>query len=164
MLFRSQMYREMIDELSDRIDGLNNQIALTSDRRNTVIRVNRIAKMAIEIFDNVLGKEKLDKTDLELIIERITVYEDHLEISLKSDIDAIIRTGTLEDTANFPHDTESISNEQTTIVQSATHRKDKVLRVNVISSGDPLLTTLTGLEGFCLAMLELGERRGVEGT
>ena len=147
-----EMYSEMIDELSDRIDGLNNQIELTSDRRNTVIRVNRIAKTAIDIFDNVLSKEKLDKTDLELIIERITVYEDHLEISLKSDIDAIIKTGVLEESvsggnaANFNADkaatpdfrlgTEDISLNR--IIQSATRRRDKVLSVNVISSGDPL--------------------------
>jgi len=131
-----EMYSEMIDELSDRINGLNNQIELTSDRRNTVIRVNRIAKTAIDIFDDVLNKEKLDKTDLELIIERIKVYEDHLEISLKSDIDAIIKTGSLEDAANFNSGTENSSLHQ--IIQSATHRKDKVLSVNVISGGDPL--------------------------
>ena len=131
-----EMYREMIDELSDRINGLNNQIELTSDRRNTVIRVNRIAKTAIDIFDNVLSKEKLDKTDLELIIERIRAYEDHLEISLKSDIDAILKTGSLEDAANFNSGTENSSLNQ--IIQSATHRRDKVLSVNVISGGDPL--------------------------
>ena len=131
-----EMYREMIDELADRIDGLNNQIELTSDRRNTVIRVNRIAKTAIDIFDDVLNKEKLDKTDLGLIIEKITVYEDHLEISLKSDIDAIIKTGSLEDAANFNSDTGNSSLSQ--VIQSAAHRRDKVLSVNVINGGDPL--------------------------
>ena len=137
-----EMYHEMLDELADRIDGLNNQLELTSNRRNTVIRVNRIAKTAIDIFNDVLNKDKLDKTDLELIIEKITVYEDHLEISLKSDIDAIIKTGTLEDSVsggtvvNFNSGIEDSS--LTRIIQSATRRKDKVLSVNVISNGDPL--------------------------
>ena len=105
-LLRNPERESAIDELVDRINGLNNQIELTSDRRNTIIRVNRIAKTALDIFDGVLSKEKLDKTDLELMIEKITVYEDHLEISLKSDIDAIIKTGTLEGVANFNSGTD----------------------------------------------------------
>ena len=136
-----EMYQEMLDELSDRIDGLNNQIELTSNRRNTIIRVNRIAKTALDIFDDVLGKEKLDRGDLELIIERITVFEDHLEISLKSDIDALLGVGDAhpgvplgEATATFKSGTEDIS----TLTQSSRKRPDKVFRVNVISSGEPL--------------------------
>ena len=133
-----EMYREMLDELSDRIDGLNNQAQLTSNRRNTVIKVNRIAKTAIDIFDEVLNKEKLDKTDLELIIEKIIVYENHIDIGLKADIDALLKTGELplEESVNFSHDTKGII--QTEIIQSSTNRKDKVFSVNVISSGDPL--------------------------
>ncbi len=133
-----EMYREMLDELSDRIDGLNNQIELTSNRRNTVIRVNRIAKTALDIFDDVINKEKLDKTDLELIIDKIIVYEDHIEIELKADIDALLKTGELpqENATNFPHDTKDSL--QTQVIQSSTNRKDKVFSVNVISSGDPL--------------------------
>ncbi len=133
-----KMYREMLDELSERIDGLDHQIDLTSNRRNTVIRVNRIAKTALDIFGDVMKKEKLDKTDLELIIDKITVYEDHIEIGLKSDIDALLHTGSLpqEDAANFNAGTEDIP--LTKIVQSARNRKDKVLSVHVVSSGDPL--------------------------
>jgi len=97
-----EMYREMLDELADRIDGLTHQLELTSDRRNTVIRVNRIAKTALDIFDDILHKEKLDKTDLQLIIDRIIVYEDRIEIQLKSDIDTILKTGTIpEDALKF---------------------------------------------------------------
>ena len=130
------MYGEMLDELADRIDGLNNQLELTNDRRNTVIRVSRVAKTALDIFDDVLNKEKLDKTDLELIIDKITVYEDYIEVSLKADIDAIIKTGTLGDTENFLLDTKDSL--QTEIIQASRNRRDKVFRVNVISSGDPL--------------------------
>ena len=130
-----KLYNEMTDELADRIDGLNNQIELIANRRNTVIRVNRIAKTAIEIFDDVLNKEKLEKNDLELIIERITVYENHLEISLKSDIDVIIRTGDIPKADNKNGNAICAP---VTIIQSSTHRKDKTFGVNVISNGDPL--------------------------
>lgn len=132
-----EMYREMLDELSDRVDGLQNQIELTSNRRNTVVRVNRITKTALDIFGDILNKPKLDKTDLELIIEKIVIYEDRIEILLKSDIDSLLKAGELpEDLANFPHDTRDIS--LTQVIQSATNRRDKVLSVDVISSGDPL--------------------------
>ena len=118
-----EMYREMLDELADRIDGLQNQLELTSDRRNTVIRVNRIAKTALDIFDDILNKEKLDKTDLEFILDKIVVFEDHIEIHLKSDIDALLLSGELP---------------EETVTQSSKNRKDKILGVHVISSGDPL--------------------------
>ena len=131
-----EMYRDMLDELADRVDGLTNQLELTNDRRNTVIRVSRVAKTAIDIFDDVLNKEKLDKTDLELIIDKITVYEDYIEVSLKADIDTILTTGTLGDTENFLLDTRDSL--QTEIIQASRNRRDKVFRVNVISGGDPL--------------------------
>jgi len=131
-----EMYREMLDELADRIDGLTHQLELTSDRRNTVIRVNRIAKTALDIFDDILNKEKLDKTDLQLIIDRITVYEDRIEIQLKADIDTILKTGAIpEEALNFPLDTGNIENR---FIQKSRNHLDKVLSVHVISSGDPL--------------------------
>lgn len=155
-----EMYNEMTDELADRIEGLQNQIELTLNRRNTVIRVNRTAKTALDIFDDILNKEKLDKCDIELIIDKITVYEDRLEIQLKSDIDHLLKCGDVgvncvrplesqkeEISVNFPYDTENIANvgdgipdvpQTAVIIQSAPNRKDKVFSVNVISRGDPL--------------------------
>ena len=135
-----EMYREMLDELVCRIDGLTHQLGLTSDRRNTIIRVNRIAKMAMDIFDDVLKKEKLDKTDLQLIIEEIIVHQDHIEIQLKADIDTILESGEilpdLEELANFNQGIVDSLN--TRIVQSSAKRADKVYDVRVIRRGDPL--------------------------
>ncbi|MCL2588109.1 MAG: recombinase family protein [Oscillospiraceae bacterium] len=150
-----ETYQEVLDELSDRIDGLSHQMELAADRRNTVIRVNRITKTALDIFDDILEKEKLDKTDLQLIIEGLVVYEDKIEIQLKADIDTILKTGTLPEKAvNFELGTGNIENEcrgdlqspagaqsaplQTAIIQRSTKHKDKVLSVHVIGSGDPL--------------------------
>lgn len=134
-----ETYDELETDLARRMEGLQNQIGLTADRRNTIIRVNRIAKTAMEVFGDILNKEKLERADLELIVDKIIVFEDHIEVRLKADIDSIIRCGALpdaEDAANFKEGTEGIS--QTTLVQSAEKRPDKVFRVNVISDGDPL--------------------------
>lgn len=129
-------YDELEEELQKKIDGLNHQIDLLSDKRNTVIKVNRAAKTALEVFADILAKEKLDRNDLELIIDRVLVFEDHLEIKLQRDIDALLRCGTLEEAANFNSGIENSLHCR--LVQSADKRPDKVFDVNVISDGDPL--------------------------
>ena len=130
------MYDELEAELQKKIDGLNHQIDLLSDRRNTVIKVNRAAKTALEVFADILAKEKLDRNDLELIIDRVLVFEDHLEIKLQRDIDSLLRCGTLEESANFNSGIENSLHCR--FVQSAEKRPDKVFDVNVINDGDPL--------------------------
>ena len=144
-----ETYDELEHDLIQRINGLQNQLQMAADKRNTIIQVNRAAKTAMEVFDDLLSKEHLDRKDLQLIIEKIKVYEDHLEIRLKADIDCLLRCGELpheedsvaamaivEDTVNFPDGTGDIST--ITIVQSAKMRPDKVFRANVINEGDPL--------------------------
>ena len=144
-----ETYDELEHDLIQRINGLQNQLQMAADKRNTIIQVNRAAKTAMEVFDDLLSKEHLDRKDLQLIIEKIKVYEDHLEIRLKADIDCLLRCGELpheEDfvaamarqggNVNFPDGTGDIST--ITIVQSAKMRPDKVFRANVISNGDPL--------------------------
>ena len=88
------------------------------------------------MFADILAKEKLDRNDLELIIDRVLVFEDHLEIKLQRDIDSILRYGTLEEAANFNSGIENSLHCR--LVQSADKRPDKVFDVNVISDGDPL--------------------------
>lgn len=124
------------DELEDeKIDGLNHQIDLLSDRRNMVIKVNRAAKTALDVFADILVKEKLDRNDLELIIDRVLVFEDHLEIRLQRDIDSLLRCESLEDAVNSK---SGIGNSLKTVIQSAKNRADKVFNVNVINDGDRL--------------------------
>ncbi|MCL2488870.1 MAG: hypothetical protein FWE80_09325, partial [Oscillospiraceae bacterium] len=94
---------------------------------------------------------KLDKTDLQLIIDRIIVYEDRIEIQLKADIDTILKSGQWsvvsgqieEDAVNFNQGI--VDSSQTRIVQSSKKRKDKVYDVHVISSGDGCRTWLPSL-------------------
>lgn len=133
------LYDEMEDDLQKKIDGLNHQIDLLSDKRNTIIQVNRVAKTAIDVFHDILEKDKLERNDLELLIDKILVFEDHLEIKLKADIDTLLHCGKLpaetEDAVNFNSGTE---NSENTLIQSSKNHEDKVFRVNVISDGDPL--------------------------
>ena len=129
------LYDEMEAELQKKIDGLNHQIDLLSDKRNTIIQLNRTAKTAIDVFRDIQEKDKLERNDLELLIDRILVFEDHLEIRLQADIDSILRSSGLEEAVNFNSGTENI---EKTLIQSYKNHEDKVFRVNVVSNGEPL--------------------------
>ncbi len=134
-----ETYDELIAECEARIDGINNQILLTHDKRNTIIKTNRAARVALDIFDAIINKKAFTKGDLEMIVERIYIYEDRIVIKLKSDITQILESGTLlrvEEAANFKQGI--IDSLSTVIVQTNYHRPDKVYDVHVISDGDPL--------------------------
>ena len=123
-----ETYDELEADLMRKIEGLQSQIEHVTDRRNTIIRANRAAKTAMEVFDDIITKPHLEKQDLELIIERIRVYEDHVEIRLKADIDTLLRRGELPEP-----DTEPV-----TVLQTSTHHPDRAISANVVSEGDPL--------------------------
>jgi stage V sporulation protein T len=133
-------YGELEDDLVRRMEGLQSQIDMTENRRNTIIEVNRAAKTAMAAFDDILRKPKLERNDLELIIERITVFEDHIDVQLKPDVDAILRSGTLNasSAAALPTDDKGNSPWEFEITQSSTHHGEKVYHVRVVSNGDPL--------------------------
>ena len=131
-----ETYDEMEADLQKKIEGIRHQIEMLSDKRNTILRVNRAAKLAMDVFQDILNKEALERNDLELVIKKIQVYEDHLEIELRSDIDQLIHCESLETAVNFEQGSMDIL--KATLVQSSQKRKDKVYTVNVISDGDPL--------------------------
>lgn len=148
-----ETYEEMETELLQKIDGLEKQLEMTVEHRNTRIEVNRIAKTALDIFRDFLEKDKLDKGDLSLIIDKIMVLEDKdegtnkIQIKLKADIHSLLENGTLTEeeleeagyrgkVVNFKWDIES--NLSATIVQKVRNQKDKAFGVNVICEGDPL--------------------------
>ena len=131
-----ETYDELESDLLRRITGLENQIRMNQDKRNTIIQVNRIAKTAMEVFEDILAKPHLERNDLQLIIDGIQVYEDRLVIRLKADVDAILRSGQLSTEGETGADTTIDLSTQ--IVQSARNQKDKVYDVRVISDGDPL--------------------------
>ena len=66
---------------------------LNVDKRNDIIRINWLAKTVIDIFNDILNKKSLDKKDLELIIDKIIVFEDRIHVKLKADIDNLLKVG-----------------------------------------------------------------------
>ncbi len=136
-----ETYDELESDLLRRIEGIQNQIAMTVDKRNTIIQVNRAAKTAMEVFDDILAKPKLDRNDLQLIIQKIRVYEDHIEVQLQADVDSILRSGSLPEekpeavaamapVSNHPYEIQ--------ITQESGKHAEKIFTVKVISNGDPL--------------------------
>lgn len=134
-----ETYDELIAECEARIDGINNQILMTHDKRNTIIKVNRITKVALDIFAAIINKSGFTKGDLELIVDRIYVYEEHIAIKLKADITSILESGMLPQTENAANFNSGIIDSlSTVIVQSSRNQRDKVYDVNVISNGEPM--------------------------
>ena len=131
---KAAAYEEMEQELLEAVDKLEKQFGDLNSMRNTMIETNRKAKTVIEVFDDILKKEKLDKRDIGLIVERITVFEDHLNVKLKSDVDTLLSLKDEEHTVNFNSGSKDISS----ITIKSKNHLDKVFTVNVIKSGDPL--------------------------
>ena len=129
---------------------MHNQLELASDTTNTMIRVNRVAKTVIDVFNDILEKDHLDKNDINLIISHMVVFEDHIEVKLRAEVDELLRTGTIENIGdtegevpvNFDRDAENIEKSEDfyeiEVVQRANKQHDKVFRVNVVSVVDPL--------------------------
>lgn len=152
-----ETYIELEDEATLRISGLQNQINLTSDKRNDIIRINRLARTVIDVFNDILEKPALDRTDLQLIIDKIIIFEDHIDVKLKADVDALLHAERLREESipvNFEDGSKVILNangklttlymerenrQNTTKVRMKTrNHSERLFTVNVISSGDPL--------------------------
>ncbi len=134
----NETYDELIGECDSRIEGLENQITLTADKQNTIIEVNRIAKIVIDIFNETLEKNTFDKKDLSILIDRIYVYENHINVKLKADIQCILESSTLPEMDKAVNFNEGIINSLNTAIVEEKYNRKQVYDVNVISNGDPL--------------------------
>ena len=130
-------YTELEEELTNRIAGLETQINQYVDKRNDIIKINRAARTVMDVFQSILKKDRLSRMDISLIVDKIIVYEDRIDIQLKADIDGLLKTGTLEEPVNFNGDSKDIK-PPLRIVQSAKNRQDRVFAVNVLNEGDAL--------------------------
>lgn len=144
-----EIYGELEEELENRMAGLKIQLEFAIAKNNAIAQANRTAKTVLSVFHDILSKPSLAKTDIELIVDEIKIYEDHVDIQLKVDIDCLLQCNApehpvddaiaamaiSETPVNFKSDTEDIEQK---IIQSSSNRQDKVFRVNVISNGDPL--------------------------
>ena len=123
-----ETYQELETELLQRIKGLETQLKDSIHSRNRLLQVNRKAKTVIDVFDGILGKEKLDKRDVGLIVERIDVYGDRLDIRLKPDIHELLALDAAVGSEPLPE----------TVTQAGERHAAKVYTVNVVNEGDPL--------------------------
>ena len=152
----TETYDEIEEELQKKISGFSNQIQMLADKRNTIIKANREAKTALDVFRDILNKEALDKNDVDLIVDRIIVYKNHIEVKLRSDIDMILRLNQGEDTVNFKSGTKNDAGFD--IIQRCRNQKTTVFSVNDVNEGDPSLISLTPTELFISAILKLKNR------
>lgn len=163
-----EIYAEEIETVTRRITGLKNQLQMTADKHNTMLKASRIGRNVLEVFDSIIEKENLDKTDIAFIVERITVNTDSVEIKLKADVDRLLRCGKLNETVeceqdvNFTHGTENDEIQPLTVL--TTRKKDGSLSVNTVMYGDPL-EIYTNSEGEVIfkkysAISELSENAG----
>ncbi len=162
-----EVYAEEIENITRRIAGLKNQLQMTADKHNTMAKVSRIGKSVLEVFDSIISKDVLDKTDVAFIVDKMIVFSDRVEICLKADIDKLLRCGTLtepepneqEEAENFVLDTENYEIQPLTV--PIPKKKDGSLSVNTVNYGDPL-EIYTNSEGEVIfkkysAMSELSE-------
>lgn len=133
---QEEMIHEMYDGLEAeyyaKIKGLESQLALMADHRNNVIRINRVAKTALDIFDEILSKEGLRKKDIEFIVDRIVVYTDHIDIQLRSDIDALLHVSQSEEIE------KAANGEHSQLNRKVRNHPEDQRRINTFRCGDPL--------------------------
>lgn len=85
----NEAYEELEAETTHRINVLEKQIEDNIDSRNRLVKANRAAKTVLDVFQSILDKPKLDKRDIGLIVDRITIYDDYKDIHLKADVDEL---------------------------------------------------------------------------
>lgn len=141
-----ETYQELEDEISLRIFGLQEQLEKNANRRHTIVKAQRLSQTVIDVFDDILAKPKLDSTDLQLIVDRIDIYTDHINIQLKSDIDSLLKYDEEQNKnniVNFRWDSKVLENDGGTIYPSVTVRlklrnqSEQLFTVNVIQRGSP---------------------------
>lgn len=131
------LYDELEFDSINKLKGLEKQLSYLERVKEDAIRLKQIAATALSVFDNIIEKDGFSRIDLELIIKKIIVYEDRVEVELKPDISTVFSTG--ENVINFSFGNKDIS-EDFSIIQSAPKHKDKVFVSNVVRSGDGLKT------------------------
>ncbi len=136
-----ETYAAIEQDLANQISGIRSQILMNEDKQNTVSKTRRIARSVIEVYDNFLESETINKESLHLLIDKILVSEDQLEIKFKPDITALLQHGE----QFFPP--EDLSAE---IVQESKNHTSRPIKVRIsseprgnsdfaVTCGEPLL-------------------------
>lgn len=127
----NETYDELEAEDLEKLKGLQSQQKILEDHRDNIVRTTRAAKSALDVFDDIINKENLDKRDVEFLVDRITIYDDRIDIQLKADISTLLN---LCDTETPP---------EKLVYTPPLHSSTQPKSVAVISNGDPSQTTAT---------------------
>ncbi len=155
-----EMYATMENELNNKLAILKKQIESEENNNNNKQNIVQAKKDALKILDDILNKDKLDKQDLETLIDCIYIYEDKIIIKLKSNIENILNIGnnigietknitTVQKNRNhndreFDTEIKNISNSSNVIEEGMENSKvyknqaKGIVCSNVGNSGDPL--------------------------
>lgn len=152
-----ETYQELEDEITLRIFGLQEQIEKNANRRHDIVKAQRLSQTVIDVLNNIINKPKLDNTDLQLIVDRIDVYEKHINIKLKPDIDALLKyseNDALDNVVNFNLDSKVLKRDGNLTYPSASVRvktrnqRERLFTVNVINSGSDSRILMVRLISF----------------
>ena len=127
----NETYDALLEEDMEKLSTLQNQLTLLQERQHNQPQIEEAAKKAIEILSEIISKPEFDREDVYCLVERITVYADHIDIQLKSDIDVLIRASTLETI-------ETAESFSIMAYEPPKHSPVPPKTVNVVSGGDPL--------------------------
>lgn len=129
----NETYDELTKEEIAKLEGLQAQIDMLLEEEHSASKVKKFAKTALEVFDVILDKDRLDKKDIEFMVDSITVYEKRIDIRLKADLDNLLCVRTDKTTPATPGTTLRYSPPPHSSVEHRT--------VDVVREGDPPLTT-----------------------
>ncbi len=85
-----ETYDALENELCAKIEGYKTQLIMCNDKTDNIKSLKRNSDYIIETFDTILQKDELTELDLKNVVDKIYVYENHIEIKLDSDIEALL--------------------------------------------------------------------------
>ena len=142
----AETYDELETELCNRIDGYKSQILMCEDKSDNIRKLARTTTSVLELFDYVMAKDELSEIDLKNIVDKIYVYDDHIEIKLDADIESLL-VHTYE-IGGRGIEIERIADEffKDEIIHKATHQKPKHYDIGLVEK-PPLITPVVSENG-----------------
>lgn len=85
-----ETYNSLEKELCGKIEGYKAQLLMCNDKTDNIKSLKSNSDYIIEIFDTILQKDELTELDLKNVVDKIYVYENHIEIKLDADIESLL--------------------------------------------------------------------------
>ena len=142
----AEIYDQLESDILAKIEAVKSQINTLIQLDKDAESAKKSAHTAMDIFNKILAKDHLSRADIHSIVSKIVVFENRIEIFLKSDLDYIMRS-----TGPNPI--------QCTVQQSKNH-VPKRYTLNVIREGDPLEITLENKQAMLIGIIEVANRMG----